>query len=403
MMNKIRFLTAGESHGQALNTIIEGIPAGLELYETDIAKELKRRQRGYGRGGRMQIEKDYAKILSGVRYGRTLGSPISLLIENKDWPNWVEKMSVEPVENPVPKLQMPRPGHADFAGMVKYQHDDLRNLLERSSARETAMRVAAGAVARKLLSEFNIRIYGHVIRIGSVESETTAMDLLTGPKSRFEKQLQTWEQMMAVAEKSELACFDEKATQKMIPIIDAAKERGDTLGGIFEIVAVNVPVGLGSHIHWDRKLDGAIAGAMMSINAMKSVEIGLGAGVAEIPGSRVHDQIYYDEKDSFYRNTNHAGGVEGGMSNGEPIIVRVAMKPIPTLSQPLNSVDVGTKQAKQAFSERSDVCAVPAATVVGEAMLALVLANALCDKVGGDSVAEMKRNAGGLPSVPLGW
>ena len=402
-MNRIRFLTAGESHGQALTAIIEGIPAGLNISEKDIEHELRRRQRGYGRGGRMQIEKDRARILSGVRYGRTLGSPISLLIENKDWPNWVHKMSVARVDDPVAPLSMPRPGHADFAGMVKYRTNDLRNILERSSARETAMRVAAGAIARKFLQEFGIEIYGHVIRIGSVASAISALDVLTGKSSKDASRIAEWKTLMEKAETSATACADSAATEAMIALIDDAKAKGDTLGGMFEIVAIGLPVGLGSHVHWDRKLDAQIAGAMISINAMKAVEIGLGREVAELPGSKVHDELYYDPAIGYYRGHNNAGGIEGGMTNGEPIIVRVAMKPLPTLVKPLQSVDTSTRQAKQAHSERSDVCAVPAAVVVGEAMLALVLADALCEKLGGDSIEEMKQHFERLPRVPLGW
>ena len=396
-MNKIRFLTAGESHGQALNTIIEGLPAGLDLSEDNIAEQLRRRQRGYGRGGRMQIEKDRAQILSGVRYGQTLGSPISLLIFNKDWPNWTQKMSVAPVKDSVEKLQMPRPGHADFAGMVKYQSDDLRNILERSSARETTMRVAAGAVARRLLEHFGIKIYGHVQRIGSVVTDATAISFAQKtPESEISN-------FFSAAEKSPVACADENAAKKMIDLIDQAKEKGDSLGGVFEVVATGAPVGLGSHVHWDRKLDAHLAYAMMSINAMKSVEIGLGQQVGFIFGSQVHDELFFDEKKGYSRNHNHAGGLEGGMTNGEPIVVRVAMKPLPTMPTPLSSVDVNTKKPKKAHYERADVCAVPAAVVVAEAMMSLVLANALVDKIGGDSIDEMMRHYKGLPSAPLEW
>jgi chorismate synthase len=402
-MNRIRFLTAGESHGQALNAIVEGIPAGLPLCEEDIERDLQRRQRGHGRGNRMKIEKDRAQILSGVRYGQTLGSPITLLIYNKDWPNWVDKMSVKPVENPAQPLQMPRPGHADFAGMVKYRTDDLRNILERSSARETAMRVSVGAIAKKMLAQFGIRIYGHVVQIGSIRSQISALNFLSGKNKNDATALSEWESLINKVEASAMACADENTNSEMIALVDKVKERGDTLGGLFEIVAVGVPVGLGSHVHWDRRLDGQIAWAMMSINAMKSVEIGLGRKVVEVPGSQVHDELFYDEKYGYYRGANNAGGIEGGMSNGEAIIVRVAMKPLPTLTSPLQSVDTGSKSPQQAFRERSDVCAVPAAVVVGEAMLAIVLANALCDKLGGDSLAEMKSTFARLPNAPLGW
>ena len=395
-MNRLLFLTSGESHGKALNTIIEGVPAGLSLTREYITEQLLRRQRGYGRGGRMKIEKDKVEILSGVRYGVTLGSPISLLIYNKDWPNWTDKMAVEPVETPVEKLQMPRPGHADFAGMVKYHSDDLRNILERSSARETTMRVAAGAVARRLLEEFGIRILGHVVRIGSESTSFSAVSISKRlPKSQLDE-------FISKVENSPMACADKAVTKKMMKLIDQAKEKGDSLGGLFEVTATGVPVGLGSHVHWERKLDAAIARAMMSINAMKSVEIGLGREVSELFGSQVHDELFYDDK-GFYRNRNHAGGIEGGMTNGEPVVVRVAMKPLPTMPTPLRSVDVGSKQPRQAHYERADVCAVPAAVVVAEAMLALVLADALMGKLGGDSIYEMKSRYETLPQAPLEW
>lgn len=402
-MSRLRFLTAGESHGKALVSILEGVPAGLEISANEIENDLKRRQRGYGRGGRMQIEHDRAQILSGVRYGKTLGSPISLLLENKDWTNWTQKMSVEAIDDPTPPLQIPRPGHADFAGMVKFRHDDLRNILERSSARETAMRVAVGAIARKFLKTFNIKIYAHVIRIGSVQTDFSAMTFLAGKKLKDPSTIDEWEAIMQKVEVSSTACVDEKATEKMISLIDKIKEKGDTLGGVFEIVALGTPVGLGSHTHWDRRLDAAIAAVMMGINAIKSVEIGWGAKAFESPGSQVHDQIFYDKNLGYYRETNHAGGIEGGISNGQPIVIRVGMKPLATLLQPLHSVNSATRQSKEAFSERSDVCAMPAAAVVGEAMLAFVLADALSEKLGGDSMAEMQKNFEGLPDVPLGW
>lgn len=396
-MGKIRFLTAGESHGRALVAIVEGVPAGLSLSEEYIAEQLERRQRGYGRGGRMKIERDRARILSGVRYGHTLGSPIALLLDNADWPNWTQKMSVAAVDEPVDKLQMPRPGHADFAGMVKYRTNDLRDILERSSARETAMRVAAGAIARRLLAEFNIRIWGHVVRIGSAANDFSATSF-TGqtPQSELEA-------FFSRAEKSPVACADRAAEANMIAFIDQGKERGDSLGGLFEVVATGCPVGLGSHVHWDRKLDAQIAAAMMSINAIKSVEIGLGRDVAHLFGSQVHDEIFYNEASGFHRTRNHAGGIEGGMSNGEPIVVRLAMKPLPTMPTPLRSVDVVTKQPREAHYERADICAVPAAVVVAEAMLSIVVANALLDKMGGDSLSEMQDHFKGLPNAPLEW
>jgi chorismate synthase len=399
-MDKIRFLTAGESHGQALTVILEGCPAGLNLNEEHIQQQLQRRQRGYGRGGRMQIERDQARILSGVRYGQTLGSPISLLIENKDWPNWMQKMSVAPVAEPEKPLQMPRPGHADFAGMIKYQQKDLRNILERSSARETTARVAAGAIARQLLAEFGIHIYGHVTKIGGLSCPDEAVkkvhDVIRAGEST------ELAAMIAGIENSPVACADEQSGRQMMSLIDRLKDQGDSAGGQYEVIASGVPVGLGSHVHWDRRLSSRIMGALGSINATKAVEIGMGTTVADRPGSQVHDELFYHPSKGYYRRTNNAGGIEGGMSNGDLIVIRLSMKPLPTLSRPLQSVDVATHEPKEAFSERADVCAVPAAVVVAEAMLALVLADALSEKLGGDSIAEMKKNFSGLPDAPMG-
>jgi len=395
-MKRLRFLTAGESHGQALSAVVEGVPAGLELSEEDLLAELRRRQRGHGRGGRMKIEQDRARILSGVRYGLTLGSPIALLLENRDWPNWTEKMSVTPVDRPAEKLQMPRPGHADYSGMIKYRHDDLRNVLERSSARETAMRVAVGAIARKLLKRFSVSIYGQIVRIGSAASPATASFVQMARDA-------DWDALQARIEDSPVACPDQDAAAEMMAQIDAAAVAGDTLGGRFEIAAVGAPVGLGSHVHWDRKLDGLIAGAMVSIPAIKAVEIGLGIDVSGRPGSRVHDEIFFDTERGYYRGGNHAGGIEGGISNGQPIVVRLAMKPLPTLAKPLRSVDTATGEPREAFRERADVCAAPAAVVIAEAMLALVLADALCEKLGGDSIDEMERHFRDLPRAPMEW
>lgn len=383
----LRYLTAGESHGKALVGIIEGIPANLPLSPDDIDPELKRRQSGFGRGGRMKIESDHAEILSGVRWGKTIGSPITLLIENRDFKNWAEGMSVDPShEGTIPPVTRPRPGHADLAGAIKYNQRDIRNILERSSARETAMRVALGAVAKKLLSEFDIRIYSFVTRIGAEVvdiksqrlSDTELIDL-------FNK-----------AEASQVRCPDEGSTERMVALIEEAIKKGDSLGGVFEVFVLGVPVGLGSHIQWNRRLDGRIAQAVMSIQAIKGVEIGSGFEMAGHFGSEVMDEIFYQKTEEsragFYRKTNHAGGIEGGMSNGMPIIVRAAMKPIPTLRSPLKSVDIITKEPFEAAYERSDVCAVPAASVIGEAMVAMVIAEALIEKFGGDSIEEVKRN-----------
>ncbi|MCC6442889.1 MAG: chorismate synthase [Armatimonadetes bacterium] len=374
----MRFLTAGESHGQGLTTIIEGMPAGLKLDADYIAHHLWRRQQGFGRGGRMKIESDRAEILSGVRFGKTLGSPIALVIRNKDWVNWQERMSVEPIESPSPPVEVPRPGHADLAGMMKYDFRDLRNILERASARETAARVAVGAVARRLLEEFGMRVCGYVTQIGPAKA-----DLPEGS---------SFEDLTAAAEASPVRCPDEEAAQKMIEVITEAKRAGDTVGGVFEVAVTGVPVGLGSHVHWDRRLDGRLAQAVMSIQAVKGVDIGLGFETATRLGSAVHDEIALEPGKGYLRYTNHAGGLEGGISNGEPVVVRAMIKPISTLMKPLRSVNIRTKETSPAHAERSDVCVVPPAVVVGEAMAAIVLAEAFLVKFGGDSVSELRRN-----------
>ena len=382
-MKNLRFLTAGESHGQGLVGILEGMPAGLDVNEEDILKDLQRRQMGHGRGGRMKIEKDRARILSGVRFGLTLGSPIGLLLENKDWENWQQRMSVEPREGSVKEVVVPRPGHADYAGAVKYRHDDIRNVLERASARETAMRVAVGAIARKLLDRFSIAVVSHVLQIHTARTSFSVAHL--GSKD-LDDNLKS---MSVRADESSVRCLDDAVADEMVACIDAAKAQRDTVGGIFEVVALNLPVGLGSHVHWDRKLDARIAGAMMSIPAMKGVEIGLGFEAAGRLGSAVHDPIYYEKEGGYSRSRNHAGGLEGGITNGMPLVVRVAMKPISTLLKPLDSVNMSTKEKTAAHIERSDICAVPAASVVGEAILCLVLADAFVEKFGGDSISEM--------------
>ncbi len=380
----LRHLTAGESHGQGLIGILEGMPSGLEISEDYIAHQLWRRQQGYGRGRRMKIESDRAKILSGVRFGKTLGGPIALLIENKDWENWTERMSVEGSGENVTPVQIPRPGHADLAGSIKYGHVDIRNVLERSSARETATRVSIGTVARKLLEEFGIEIKSHVTCIGGVEGDRLSIEAL--------KELSNEK-----IDKSPVRCVDPEIEKKMIEKIDEAKNAGDSAGGIFEVVVTGLPVGLGSHVHWDRKLDGRLAQALMSIQAMKGVEIGLGFDCARRKGSQVHDEIAYGDGGTttakgYYRKSNNAGGLEGGMTNGEPLIVRVAKKPISTLMRPLESVNMETKEKVLAHVERSDVCAVPAASVIGEAVVAFVLADAFLEKFGGDSMQEVRHN-----------
>lgn len=391
-MAKLRFLTSGESHGKALTGIIEGLPSGLSLSSKDIDTELKRRQGGYGRGGRMKIESDHAEIISGVVKGKTIGSPIGIFIENKDWQNWQNIMSVEQpdlrseIQDSKSKVTRPRPGHADLAGVLKYNLKDIRNILERSSARETAMRTALGAIAKRFLSEFEITIGSFVISIGSVKSPNTEeKDMLM---------------IFRRAEKSPVRCPDDDASKKMVKLIDKAKKDGNSLGGVFEVFATGLPSGLGSHIQWDKRLDAEIARAMMGIQAVKGVEIGKGFETASRFGSEAFDEIYYRKQakgeaglaGGFYRKTNHAGGLEGGITNGMPLIVRAAMKPIPTQARPLRSVDLINKRPYKAAYERSDICAVPAAAVVGEAMLALVIADSLLSKFGGDSMEEVKRN-----------
>ena len=375
----LRFLTAGESHGQLLMGIIEGIPSGLELTCDEIDHELSRRQLGYGRGDRMRIEKDSVEITCGVRWGKTLGSPIGLLIRNRDWVNWSDRMSPDPsLLGCIPPETRPRPGHADLSGIIKYSHRDIRNVLERASARETAMRVAIGAVAKKIIGVFNVEVLSHIIEIGGVKAKlrSTSLDFL-------KKQ----------AEKSELRCVDKKAELRMKEKIEEAKKRGDTVGGIFEVIVANVPSGLGSYSQWDRRMNARIAYAVMSIPAIKGVEIGIGFDAARKFGSEVHDALYYNEgKHNFYRKTNRAGGIEGGITNSENIIIRAAMKPIATLYQPLDSVDIITKKPFKASVERSDICAVPAASVVGEAIVATEIASAILEKFGGDSMDEIKRN-----------
>jgi chorismate synthase len=387
-MSHLRFFTAGESHGQSLAGILEGMPAGLGIDEEYIAVQLHRRQLGYGRGGRMRIEKDRARILSGVRFGKTLGSPIALVIENLDWKNWQEKMAVTQATrlDEIPKVEIPRPGHADLPGIIKYGFDDIRNVLERASARETAMRVALGSIARKFLEAFNIVIASHVLQLHEVRSRF-ALIYFGKASSPFNFPLN---ELNDRADASPVRCLDAEAEKQMIARIDEAKEKRDTVGGIFEVAAFNVPAGLGSYVQWDRRLDARLAAAMMSIQAMKGVEIGDGFAGAARWGSEVHDRIHHDAERGYYRSSNNAGGLEGGVTNGEPLVVRVAMKPLSTLMQPLDSVNIRTKEAVPAHIERSDVCAVPAASVIGEAMMALVLADALLEKYGGDSMTEIR-------------
>lgn len=385
MLNHVRFTTAGESHGKGMLVILEGIPAGLEVEPLDIARQLARRQGGYGRGGRMAIEEDVGEILSGVRLGETLGSPISFWIGNDDFENWRVAMSAAPQpgadDEELRRVHLPRPGHADLVGMLKYDRSDARDVLERSSARETAGRVAAGAVARRLLEEFDVTLGSHVTVIGGVEAERP---------DPFPDDIN------AAAAESPVRCLDPEASREMVEAIDAAGSRGDTVGGVFEVVARGLPVGLGSHVSWDRRLDGRLAGALMSIQAQKGVEIGMGFGVAYHRGSEVHDEIDRDPErrstGGYRRRRNNAGGTEGGATTGEPLVCRVAMKPLSSLMRPLDSVDTRTGEKAEAIRERSDICAVPAAGIVGEAMVALVLADAMREKFGGDSLAEMRDN-----------
>ena len=372
----LRFLTAGESHGKGLVAILEGIPANLTLTEDYINTHLARRQKGYGRGGRMKIEKDKVEFLSGVRFKKTLGSPIAMWIKNRDYENWKEKMDPQgdPSDAVVP-FTRPRPGHADLAGGIKYNQRDLRNILERASARETAARVAVGSVCRRFLEEFGIRIGSYVESIGELSVEVEEKDLL---------------KLHERAETSDLRIPEPSRDDEFKAYIDSVKERGESLGGRFVVFAVGVPPGLGSHVQWDRRIDGRIAQAFMSIQAIKAVEIGLGVEASKRVGSQVHDEIGWEEGRGFFRYSNNLGGTEGGITNGMPVVVRATMKPIPTLKNPLRSVDIETKEPLKAGKERTDVVAVPAASVVGEAMLAIVLADAFLEKFGGDFLEEIK-------------
>jgi chorismate synthase len=387
-----RFTTAGESHGRALVAIVEGLPAGLPISVDQINHELKRRQWGYGRGGRMKIEQDQVEILSGVRHGLTLGSPLSMIVNNKDWENWSGVMAAEPNALPSEKsrsLTRPRPGHADLPGGQKFGARDLRNILERASARETTSRVACGALAKQLLATFGVEVRSHVIQLGGI------------PETPLEF---TFDQIAAISEDAPLRCADDVVQQQMIAAIDQRREAGDTLGGIFEVVARGLVPGLGSHTAWDLKLDGQLAQAVMSIPAVKAVAIGAGSEASSLPGSEVHDEIAYNnETKDFIRETNRAGGLEGGVTNGEEIRIRGHMKPLSTLRKPLRSVDIETKKEQLAAFERSDITAVPAAGVIGEAMVALVLAGALREKFGGDSLGEMQRNFEGYREQLRGY
>ncbi len=387
-----RFTTSGESHGRALVAIIEGLPAGVPVDGDQINYELKRRQWGYGRGGRMKIEQDQAQILSGVRHGLTLGSPVALMIENRDWANWTEVMAAEPREIAAEKsrqLKRPRPGHADLAGGLKFDVRDLRNVLERASARETTARVACGALAKQLLTPFGIEIRSHVIQLGGLPLEPLEL---------------SWQEIASIPDDAPLHCANAEAQQQMIELIDQKRSEGDTLGGIFEVASRGVIPGLGSHTAWDFKLDGRLAQAVMSIPAVKAVSIGAGTLASSLPGSEVHDEIAYNaDTREFIRGTNRAGGLEGGITNGEEIRVRGHLKPLSTLRRALSSVDIDSKEERPAGFERSDITAVPAAGVIGESMVALTLAAAMREKFGGDSLGEMKRNFEGYREQLRGY
>jgi chorismate synthase len=369
----LRFTTAGESHGPGLTAVVEGLPAGLELRPEDIDRDLARRQLGHGRGGRMKIESDRAEVTAGVRHGRTLGSPIALTIQNRDYANWEERMNPWPVDAEVAEVHLPRPGHADLAGVQKYGFTDVRNVLERASARETAARVACGALAKTFLRGFGIEVLSHVLQIGSVEAPLPER---LSPED-FEH-----------VDESPVRCLDGEASAAMVEEINRARKANESLGGVYEVVAFGVLPGLGSHISWEERIDGRLAQAIMSIQAMKGVGVGDGFDLAGRVGSKAHDEIFWDEERGFHRETNRAGGIEGGMTTGDPVVVRGAMKPLPTLTKPLRSVDLATKEPAQALRERTDSCTVPAAGVVGEAMVALVLADECRKKFGGDHVDD---------------
>ncbi|QWI17226.1 chorismate synthase [Bacillus wiedmannii] len=379
----MRYITAGESHGPQLTVILEGVPAGLTLTVEHINKELLRRQKGHGRGRRMQIETDTVEIVSGVRHGMTLGSPITLIVKNDDFKHWTKVMGAEPISEKESKdmkrtITKPRPGHADLNGAIKYGHRDIRNVLERSSARETTVRVAAGAVAKQILKELGVEIAGHVLEIGGVQAKRISNLPI--------------EEIQTITENSPVRCLDKEVEQEMMDAIDNAKSSGDSIGGIVEVIAEGMPIGVGSYVHYDRKLDAKLAGAIMSINAFKGAEIGVGFEAARQPGSKVHDEILWDEENGYTRKTNNAGGLEGGMTTGMPIVVRGVMKPIPTLYKPLASVDIDTKEAFQASIERSDSCAVPAAGVVAESVVAWELAHALVEQFGKDRMDLIQQN-----------
>lgn len=384
----LTFLTAGESHGPQLTIVVQNLPAGLPLSTEDVDCDLARRQRGYGRGGRMQIETDRVQFVGGVRHGYTLGGPVAMVVENKDWVNWRTRMAAAPVDEPVEKVTGLRPGHADLAGAIKYAHDDVRNIIERASARETAARVAAGALAKRLLAYFGMEIRSHTVRIGQTTAPSPEYLRLDPRGSENPEIAAFWQQVEA----SEVRCADADASARMIEDIRRTRSAGNTLGGVFEVIAYRVPMGLGSHTQWDEKLDGRLLQAVGSIHSVKAAELGEGVVAASRYGADVHDPIEYVEGFGWRRPTNRAGGLEGGITTGQPVVVRGYCKPISTLIHPLPSTDLASRQPRPAHVERSDVCVVPAAGVVGEAMVALALADAFRQKFGGDSVSEIERN-----------
>ncbi len=372
----LRLTTAGESHGPGLTAIVEGLPAGLELRPEDIDADLARRQLGHGRGGRMKIESDAAEVTAGIRHGRTLGGPVALQVANRDYANWEERMNPWPVEEQIAEVHLPRPGHADLVGTWKYKQSDVRNILERASARETAARVAGGALAKAFLRALGVEVYSHVLQIASAHAPVPGAPLT--PTDFVD------------VDESPVRCLDAEASRAMVAEINKLRKENESLGGVFEVQAFGLTPGLGSHISWEERLDGRLAMAILSIQAMKGVSIGDGFGVAGLPGSQAHDEIFYSEQGGYFRETNRAGGLEGGMTNGEPLIVRGAMKPLPTLTKPLRSVDIATHAPAEALRERTDSCTVPAAGVVGEAMVALVLADAYRRKFGGDHIDDVR-------------
>jgi chorismate synthase len=384
----LRLITAGESHGPGLTCIVEGLPAGLRLTEEELNADMARRQLGHGRGGRMKIERDRAEVTAGVRHGVTLGGPVALQVLNRDYANWEERMSPWPVSEPVAEVHLPRPGHADLVGAQKYNHTDIRNILERASARETAARVAGGALCKAFLAALGVHVRSHVVQIASVQAPSPTAPL--APED------------FADVDASPVRCLDPDATRAMVAEIDRLRKANESLGGVFEVQAFGLVPGLGSHVSWEQRLDGRLAMAICSIQALKGVSIGDGFQIAGLPGSQAHDEIFYDDSRGYYRETNRAGGLEGGMTNGQPLVVRGAMKPLPTLTKPLRSVDTSTHAPAEALRERTDSCTVPAAAVVGEAMVALVLADAYRQKFGGDHIDDVLRAVHAY-SERIGW